>query len=52
MIDMDNKAILSLGGFVIVMPAKPVIALAAIGVATVCAVGYYLLTDEDKKKIE
>lgn len=52
MISIDNKAILTLSGYVVVMPAKPVIVLAAIGVATVCVVGYYLLNDdedEDKK---
>ena len=47
MINIDDKAILSYGGFIVLMPAKPMIALAAIGVAAVCVAGYYLLCDEN-----
>ena len=49
MINIDNKAILSLGGFVIMMPAKPIVTLAAIGAISVLAVGYYFVTDGNEE---
>ena len=44
MVDIDNKMIVSLGGIVVLMPAKPVLVLASIGVATVCAASYYVIS--------
>lgn len=49
MISIDDKAILSLSGFVIVMPAKPIVTLAAIGAISVLAAGYYFITDGNEK---
>lgn len=49
MISIDNKAILSLSGIVIVMPAKPIVTLAAIGAISVLAVGYYFITDDNEE---
>ena len=49
MISIDDKAILSLGGFVIMMPAKPIVTLAAIGAISVLAVGYYMITDDNEE---
>lgn len=43
MVNIDNKMIVSLGGIVVLMPAKPVIVLASIGVVTVLTAGYYLI---------
>ena len=42
MIDINNKMLISLGGVVVLVPAKPIIALAAIGAISICAVSYYL----------
>ena len=39
---IDNKMLVSLGGIVVLMPAKPVIVLASIGAVTVCAASYYI----------
>lgn len=39
---IDNKALISLGGVVVFVPAKPIVALAAIGAISICAVSYYL----------
>ena len=41
---IDNKILLSTGGIILVMPAKPIIALTTIGMITVCAASYFLLS--------
>ena len=43
MLNIDNKMIVSLGGIVVLMPAKPVLILASIGAVTVLSAGYYLI---------
>ena len=40
---IDNKILLSTGGIILVMPAKPIIALATIGTVAVLSAGYYLI---------
>ena len=45
--NIDNKMIISLGGVIVLLPAKPVVALAAIGAVTVLSAGYYLIKHEN-----
>lgn len=44
---LDNKMIMICGGLIAVLPAKPILCLAGIGVATVLSSIYYLW-DEDE----
>lgn len=44
----NNKLFISYGGIVAVLPAKPILVLATIGTATICAAGYWLFIEEDE----
>lgn len=44
----NNKLFISCGGIVAVLPAKPILVLAAIGTVTIFATGYWLFIEEDK----
>ena len=44
----NNKLLISCGGIVAVLPAKPILVLATIGTATMFAMGYWLFIEEDE----
>ena len=44
----NNKLFISYGGIVAILPAKPILVLATIGTATICAAGYWLFIEEDE----
>lgn len=47
---VNNKLLISYGGMVALLPAKPFLILSAVGAIAVAASCYYLFSDDNEKK--
>ena len=46
---VNNKLLISYGGIVALLPAKPFLTLAAVGAVTVCVVGYWFFIEDEEE---